>query len=72
MESNLRPLNQKKILTVDLFFETFPMLGNDNRSQVRPLNIFRKDFFSKEENVLFIHSGGSPALYVYMEEILDK
>ncbi len=36
------------------------------------IDLIRKDFFSKEENVLFIHTGGSPALYVYMEEILDK
>ena len=34
------------------------------------IDLIRKDFFSKEENVLFVHTGGSPALYVYMEEIL--
>jgi D-cysteine desulfhydrase len=30
-----------------------------------------KGYFSKEENVLFIHTGGSAALYVYMSEILE-
>ncbi len=35
------------------------------------IDLIRKDFFSKEENVLFIHTGGSPALYVYMEEVLE-
>jgi hypothetical protein len=30
-QSNIGPLNQKKILTINLFFETFPMLVNDNR-----------------------------------------
>jgi D-cysteine desulfhydrase len=34
------------------------------------IDLSRKNFFSKAENVLFIHTGGSPALYVYMEEIL--
>jgi D-cysteine desulfhydrase len=31
----------------------------------------RKGYFSDEENVLFIHTGGSPALYVYMSDILE-
>jgi len=35
------------------------------------IDLIRKGFFSKEENVLFVHTGGSPALYVYMEEVLD-
>jgi len=35
------------------------------------IDLIRKGFFSKEENVLFVHTGGSPALYVYMEEILN-
>ena len=30
----------------------------------------RKGLFNKNENILFIHTGGSPALYVYMNEIL--
>jgi len=34
------------------------------------IDLIRKGFFSKEENVMFVHTGGSPALYVYMEEIL--
>ena len=35
------------------------------------IDLIRKSFFGKEENVLFVHTGGSPALYVYMEEILN-
>ena len=35
------------------------------------IDLIRQGFFSKDENVLFIHTGGSPALYVYMEEILS-
>jgi D-cysteine desulfhydrase len=34
------------------------------------IDLVRKGTFKKDENVLFVHTGGSPALYVYMEEIL--
>ncbi len=32
----------------------------------------RKDAFSKDDNILFVHTGGSPALYVYMDHILGS
>jgi len=35
------------------------------------IDLVRKDAFNKDENILFIHTGGSPALYVYMSDILD-
>jgi len=35
------------------------------------IDLIRQDFFSQDENVLFVHTGGSPALHVYMEEVLD-
>ncbi|MDH3876839.1 MAG: D-cysteine desulfhydrase [Desulfobacterales bacterium] len=34
------------------------------------IDLVRKGAFNKDENILFVHTGGSPALYVYMEEIL--
>ncbi len=34
------------------------------------IDLVRKGIFKKEENILFVHTGGSPALHVYMEEIL--
>jgi D-cysteine desulfhydrase len=34
------------------------------------IDLVRKGTFNKDENILFIHTGGSPALYVYMNEIL--
>jgi D-cysteine desulfhydrase len=34
------------------------------------IDLVRKGYFTKEENVLFVHTGGSPALHVYMKEIL--
>ena len=36
------------------------------------IDLVRKGYFRKEENVLFIHTGGSPALYVYMDSLLDE
>ena len=35
------------------------------------IDLARKGFFKKDENVLFIHTGGSPALYAYRETVLD-
>jgi D-cysteine desulfhydrase len=34
------------------------------------IDLVCKGSFSKDENLLFVHTGGSPALYVYMDEIL--
>jgi D-cysteine desulfhydrase len=34
------------------------------------IDLVRKGIFKKEENILFVHTGGSPALYVYMEHIM--
>jgi D-cysteine desulfhydrase len=34
------------------------------------IDLVRKGTFDPQENILFIHTGGSPALYVYMNEIL--
>jgi D-cysteine desulfhydrase len=31
------------------------------------IDLVRKGFFSKGENVLFVHTGGSPALFAYMD-----
>jgi D-cysteine desulfhydrase len=35
------------------------------------IDLVRKGTFNQKENILFIHTGGSPALYVYMSDILD-
>jgi len=34
------------------------------------IDLVRKGTLKKDENILFVHTGGSPALYVYMKEIL--
>ncbi len=35
------------------------------------IDLARKGFFKKNENILFVHTGGSPALYTYMSDLLD-
>jgi len=32
------------------------------------IDLVRKGYFNKEDNVLFVHTGGSPALYAYTHE----
>lgn len=36
------------------------------------IDLVRKGHFKKDDNVLFMHTGGSPALYVYEEYILNQ
>jgi len=36
------------------------------------IGLIRKGYFKKEDNVLFIHTGGSPALYAYIPTILAE
>ncbi len=35
------------------------------------IDLSRKGFFRRGEKVLFVHTGGSPALYAYMKDILE-
>ena len=35
------------------------------------IDLIRKGYFEKDEKLLFIHTGGSPGLYVYINDILD-
>ncbi|MBW1980119.1 MAG: D-cysteine desulfhydrase [Deltaproteobacteria bacterium] len=35
------------------------------------IDLLRKDYFRKDENVLFVHTGGSPALYAYVPEFMQ-
>jgi D-cysteine desulfhydrase len=36
------------------------------------IDLVRKGTLDQKQNILFIHTGGSPALYVYMDEILGS
>jgi 1-aminocyclopropane-1-carboxylate deaminase/D-cysteine desulfhydrase-like pyridoxal-dependent ACC family enzyme len=35
-------------------------------------DLVRKGYFQEDENILYVHTGGSPALYGYMEEVLEE
>jgi D-cysteine desulfhydrase len=35
------------------------------------IDLIRKGVYKKGENVLFVHTGGAPALYAYIQELLD-
>ena len=36
------------------------------------IDLVRKGFFKKDDTVLFVHTGGSPALYVYQDYLLNQ
>ena len=36
------------------------------------IDLIRKGYFSKDENVFFVHTGGSPAIYAYIQEFLGE
>jgi len=36
------------------------------------IDLSRKGYFHKNEKILFLHTGGSPALYAYMKSILGE
>jgi D-cysteine desulfhydrase len=36
------------------------------------IDLVRKGFFTKDDTVLFVHTGGSPALYVYQDYLLNQ
>ena len=36
------------------------------------IDLVRKGFFNKDDTVLFLHTGGSPALYVYQDYLLNR
>lgn len=35
------------------------------------IDLIRSGYFKKDKNVLFLHTGGSPALYAYLDSFLD-
>jgi len=45
--------------------------GSTGKAMAGLIDLARKGYFKREENILFVHTGGSPALYVYMKETLE-
>ena len=36
------------------------------------IDLVRKGAFAADDNVLFLHTGGSPALYAYQDVLLEE
>jgi len=36
------------------------------------IDLIRQGYFKEDDNVLFVHTGGSPALYAYQSVLLNK
>ena len=72
--------NKKMVEAVNLMAKTEGVLLDPvytGKTAAGLVDLSRKGFFNKGENVLFVHTGGSPALYAYMnplqglEEVAD-
>ena len=53
------------------FFPAIVVAQELLKRKVEVIFLVRKGYFKKEDNVLFVHTGGSPALYVYQDYILS-
>ena len=60
----------KDLATCDTFVAT---LGyNTGKAMAGLIDLVRRGYFRKDESILFVHTGGSPALYAYMPHILEE
>jgi 1-aminocyclopropane-1-carboxylate deaminase/D-cysteine desulfhydrase-like pyridoxal-dependent ACC family enzyme len=41
------------------------------KSMAGTIDLIKKGYFKKDEGVVFLHSGGTPALFVYKDQILE-
>lgn len=65
--------NKKMIEAVNMLAKTEGILTDPiytGKALAGLIDLSRKGFFKKGEKVLFVHTGGSPALYAYIPEIL--
>jgi D-cysteine desulfhydrase len=65
--------NKKMVEAVNLMAKTEGILLDPiytGKAMAGLIDLSRKGYFKKNENVLFIHTGGSPNLYAYMEAVL--
>ena len=46
--------------------------GYSGKAMAGLIDLVRNGYFKKEENILFIHTGGAPALYAYLDTFLDE
>lgn len=67
--------NKKMVEAVNMLARTEGILLDPvytGKAMAGLIGLSRKGFFKKGENVLFVHTGGSPALYAYMKSILGE
>ncbi len=67
--------NKKMVEAVNMLAKTEGILLDPvytGKAMAGLIDLSRKAFFKKGENVLFVHTGGSPALYAYMKAILGE
>ncbi len=67
--------NKKMVEAVNLMAKTEGILLDPvytGKAMAGLVDLSRKGYFKKGENVLFVHTGGSPALYVYRKPLLGE
>lgn len=67
-------LNEETAKAIRLVAETEGILLDPvytGRAMVGLIDLIEKGYFKKGDNVVFLHSGGTPALFPYREKILD-
>jgi len=67
--------NKKMIEAVNLMAKTEGILLDPvytGKAMAGLMGLSREGYFQKGENVLFVHTGGSPGLYAYIEPILGR
>jgi D-cysteine desulfhydrase len=67
--------NKKMVEAVNLLAKTEGILLDPvytGKAMAGLIDLSRQGYFKKSEKVLFLHTGGSPALYAYMKSILGE
>lgn len=67
--------NKKMVEAVNLLAKTEGILLDPvytGKTVAGLIDLSRKGYFKKNENVLYVHTGGSPALYAYTKAILGQ
>jgi D-cysteine desulfhydrase len=65
--------NKKMVEAVNLMAKTEGILLDPvytGKAVAGLIGLSRKGYFKKGENVLYVHTGGSPALYAYIKPVL--
>lgn len=69
------PPNKKMVEAVNLLAKTEGIPLDPvytGKAMAGLIDLSRKGYFKKSENVLFLHTGGSPALYAYAKAVLGQ